>query len=113
MIRRPLWVATGVVIGVGGTLWAEQRVRRGLQQAAERLTPHQVAAGARDSARQLGARVRGALEEGRDERERAEAELWESLEHQPGPTGRSHAGAGRRGRSVRAGGGPGGDRARR
>ena len=80
MIRRPLWVATGVAIGVGGTLWAEQRVRRRLQQAADRLTPRHVADGARDSVRQLGARVRGAVEEGRDERDRTEAELWDGLD---------------------------------
>ena len=97
MIRRPLWVATGVVIGVGGTLWAEQRVRRGLQHAADRLAPEHIAAGARDSVRQLGARVRGAVEEGRDERDRTEAALWQSVDERP----------------VRAGGGQGSDRARR
>ncbi len=108
MIRRPLWVATGVVIGVGGTLWAEQRVRRGLQQAADRLTPQHVAAGARDTVRGLGTRVRGALEAGRDERDRTEAELWEGLEG-----GRPPAPPRGPGGPARAGARPGSARARR
>jgi len=108
VIRRPLWVATGVVIGVGGTLWAEQRVRRGLQQAADRLVPQRVAAGARDSVRGLGTRVRGALEAGRDERDRTEAELWEGLER-GGPAAAPRAS----GRAVRAEARPGSRRARR
>jgi len=108
VIRRPLWVATGVVIGVGGTLWAEQRVRRGLQQAADRLTPRHIAAGARDSVRGVGSRVRGALEAARDERARTEAELWEGLDRGAAP-----AAPGRSGRAVRTGARPGSARARR
>ena len=77
-------------------------MRRGSSRRPSGSLPTRWRPGPASSARQLGARVRGALEEGRDASGQREAELWESLEHQPLPTGRSHAGAGRRGRSVRA-----------
>jgi len=79
-VKRPFWVATGVVIGIGGTLWAEQRVRRGAAQLADALSAEQLAKGARRSAGAVGERMRGALEAGRQERARTERELWEGLE---------------------------------
>ncbi len=79
-MRRPFWVATGVVLGVGGTLWAEQRVKRGAQQLAERLSAEQLAATARRSAGSVGSRLRGALEAGLEERARREQELWDELD---------------------------------
>jgi hypothetical protein len=78
-MRRPTWLAAGVVLGVGGTLWAEQRLRRRVRQAVQRLSPEQVAGGAVDSVRQLGDRVRVAVETGRQERERRETELRDDL----------------------------------
>lgn len=86
-MRRPVWLAAGVVIGVGGTLWAEQRVRR----AVDRLTPQSMAGEARRSARQLGERVQSAVAAGREARERREDELWASMGGRPddepaGPT---------------------------
>jgi hypothetical protein len=108
-MRRPVWLAAGVALGVGGTLWAERRVRT----AVARLTPEQVAAGARDSVRQLGGRVRSAVEAGREARSAREEELWEELAHRAGAPG----GAGGNGRAhrtrqaaragVRGGGGEG------
>jgi len=70
---------------VGGTLWAEQRVRRAARLAAGRLAPEQVAAGARESVRQMGDRVRSAVDAGREARASREAELWEELDARTGP----------------------------
>ncbi|MGO9455480.1 MAG: hypothetical protein ACLP62_00330, partial [Acidimicrobiales bacterium] len=76
MMRRPVWLAAGMALGVGGTLWAEQRVRRAARRAAGRLAPEQVVAGARQSVRQVGDRVRSAVDAGREARATREAELW-------------------------------------
>jgi len=79
-MKRPMWMGAGVILGVGGTLWAERRVRRGVQQVVAKVSPDSVAAGARDSARQLGERMRAAVDAGRKERARREQELWEQIE---------------------------------
>jgi hypothetical protein len=78
-MRRTFWLATGAALGVGGTLWAEQRVRRSVQQAADRLAPQQLAAGARTTVRQASERLRLAIEAAREERARREDELWGDL----------------------------------
>lgn len=112
-MRRPMWLAAGVALGVGGTLWAEQRVRRGVRQAVAKLSPDQVAAGARDSVRQLGDRVRVAVDAGREERARREDELWEELEGWQSPSpGRAPA-SGRAGVPRRTAGGVQGSRGQR
>lgn len=80
MIRRPLWLGAGVALGVGGTLWAEQQVRRRVRRVSAALTPAGASDEVRRSARAAGARVRAAVEEGRLERRRREAELWAELE---------------------------------
>ena len=79
MMRRPVWLAAGVALGVGGTLWAEQRVRRTLRRAAQRLTPEHAAFQAKERAARTGQRLRAAVEEGRSTRARREAELWVEL----------------------------------
>ena len=76
---KPRWLAAGVVVGVGGTVWAEQRVRRRVRRVVDRLTPTQVVDEAAGAAREVGARVRVAVATGRDERARREAELWGRL----------------------------------
>ncbi len=78
-MRRPVWLAAGVVVGVGGTLWAEKRVRRVVRQATERLSPEHVAGGAVDAVRQVPGRVREAVEAGRRVRAAREEELWADL----------------------------------
>ena len=83
MMKRPFWFAVGAVAGVAGTVWAEQRVRRTVEQAVARLTPNNMANEAVGSVRQLGDRVRAAVEVGRQERDRREAELWEELDAGP------------------------------
>jgi hypothetical protein len=73
MMKRPFWFGTGLAAGVAGTLWAEQRIRR---QVA-RLSPNHVA---NEAVRQIGGRVRSAVDAGRQERDRREAELWAELD---------------------------------
>lgn len=80
MIRRPLWLGAGVAIGVGGTLWAEQQVRRRVRRLAVALTPAGAADEVRRTAQLAGDRVRSAVDEARLERRRREAELWADLE---------------------------------
>ncbi|HEX4082906.1 MAG TPA: hypothetical protein VHX40_08070 [Acidimicrobiales bacterium] len=77
MMKRPFWFGTGLAAGVAGTLWAEQRIRR--QMA--RLTPNYVA---NQAVRQIGDRVRSAVDAGRQERDRREAELWAELDRRTG-----------------------------
>lgn len=79
MIRRPLWLAAGVAVGVGGTLWAERRVRR----AVDRLAPESVAVEAGRSVRRLGDRVQAAVAAGREAHDRREEELWSELGGRP------------------------------
>jgi len=80
-MRRPLWLAGGVAVGVAGTLWAERRVRA----LAERLSPDHLGAEAVESVRTAGWRVVDAIAAGRDARARREAELWAEMESRPAP----------------------------
>ncbi len=84
-MRRPVWMAAGVALGVGGTLWAERRVRRAVRQVGDRLAPSNAAAGARALAGGAGHRLREAVEVGRDERARRERELWLQLDDDAAP----------------------------
>ncbi len=70
----------GVAVGVGGTLWAEQRVRRTVAQAVERLTPEHLAGEALSTVKAAGHRVRAAVDAGRDEKGRHEEQLWAEYE---------------------------------
>ncbi len=83
MPRRLFWLATGVAVGAGSSLWAERKVRRSVQQAAARLQPDAVVVEVGRSARQVagtaGDRVRDAVGAGRDEMQRREEELWSEL----------------------------------
>jgi len=104
VIRRPLWLATGVVVGVGGTLWTQQRVRKVIDQAQARLSPEHVVRGAARSAQGIPARVRAANAAAAQERRRRERELRERFAYPTGGdaapdlavVGRPGAAAGRR-----------------
>jgi hypothetical protein len=82
-MKRPLWLAAGVALGVGGTLWAEQRVRRGVQRVTTALTPEHLVDGARTRVQGAGTRVRTAIDTGRREQARTADELWRDLETRP------------------------------
>ncbi|HVC14570.1 MAG TPA: hypothetical protein VND62_06895 [Acidimicrobiales bacterium] len=88
MIRRPMWFGTGVALGVAGTLWVEQRVRRRVRRAVERLSPAFAGSEAVRAVRGTGARVKDAVEVARTERHRHESELWRRIGEVP--PGRRH-----------------------
>jgi hypothetical protein len=75
-VGRSTWLVAGVAVGIGGTLWAEQRVRRTVAQAVDRLTPEHLAGEAISSVKAAGNRVRAAVDVGRDEKGRHEEQLW-------------------------------------
>lgn len=79
MIRRPMWLGAGIVLGVGGTLWAERRVRRQVRRATELLSPSVAGSEAVQAARAMGGRLRDAVHVARTERRRREAELWRRI----------------------------------
>ncbi len=60
-MKRPVWLITGVALGVGGTLWAEQRVKKTIKRTLDRFTPESIGNGAIDSVRSLNERVKGAV----------------------------------------------------
>jgi hypothetical protein len=101
-MRRPVWLAAGVAIGVGGTLWAEQRVRRSIRRVADRLRPQGLIGHARGRGDAARARVRAAIDAGRDERQAREEELWRELDGGPLPhtTPRGRTAPGRHGRRT-------------
>jgi hypothetical protein len=82
-MRRPIWLGAGIALGVGGTLWAEQRVRRRVRRAVEALSPAVAGNEALRAAREMGDRVRDAVDVARAERRRHEAELWRRMGEVP------------------------------
>ncbi len=93
MMRRPMWLGAGIVLGVGGTLWTEQRVRRRVRRAVARLSPAVAGSDAAHAAREMKGRLGDALDAARAERRRCETELWSRLGEAP-PT-RHHGAASR------------------
>lgn len=71
MLKRVRWIGTGAVLGAGGSIWAQQALRRRVR----RLRPDSLARRAVEGARTLGADVGGALGEGRQAMREREAEL--------------------------------------
>jgi len=93
MIRRPLWFGAGLAAGVAGTVWAERRVRRQFRRAVDVISPSKAGQEAMRTAREASARLQTALDAGRNERRRREAELWRKLdETSRGPSARPVAG---------------------
>jgi hypothetical protein len=79
VIRRPLWLATGAALGVGGTLWA----RRRLERLSNRMRPTALSAELAsmvDRTRRVASdRVRDAVETGRTEAHRRQDDLRRDL----------------------------------
>jgi hypothetical protein len=82
-MRRPIWLGAGIALGVGGTLWAEQRVRRHVRRAVDLLSPVVAGNEAMQSVREMGVRVRDAVDVARAERRRHESELWRRMGEVP------------------------------
>jgi hypothetical protein len=86
MMRRARWLATGVALGAGGTIWAKRRL--GALQG--RLEPGRVAGDFADATRD---RVRAAVGVGRERAQRRESEIRAGLENRRDPTRREGAGS--------------------
>jgi hypothetical protein len=80
VFKRLFWLCVGTVVGLGGSFWAQRRLR----QRIERYAPERVAQQVSSSARALGADVRAAAQEGRA----AMREREESLRAQFRPAAR-------------------------
>lgn len=74
-MRRVFWLAAGLGVGVTAAVMVSRWMRR--QQ--ERLSPANIGAQLGDTARDLGALLRSALDEGREEMRRVEAEIRSSM----------------------------------
>ncbi|MDA8359526.1 MAG: hypothetical protein M0Z95_25210 [Actinomycetota bacterium] len=79
-MKRPTWLAVGVVLGAGGALWAEARLRREVRRTVARFDRADVAGGVVRAAREGSAKVRDAVDAGRVAKARREAELWSTLD---------------------------------
>lgn len=71
MVRRVMWLGTGVVIGAGSSVWAMRRVQRSVR----RLAPDHVVREAVTGARQVLDRVSDAAREGAAAMRQREEEL--------------------------------------
>ncbi len=71
MLRRVRWLGAGLVLGVGGSLWAERKVKA----VSARYRPSGLATTAASRARDVPSDVRAALREGREAMRQRESEL--------------------------------------
>lgn len=81
MFKRLFWLAVGVGLGFGLSIWTARAVRR----TAERYTPESVAGRVAGSLRDLRRELREAVREGRAAMADKEAELRTQLERRPPP----------------------------
>ena len=95
MIKRPFWLAVGAALGVGGTLWAEQRVRREVRRAVDAVTPLGTGAGWAAAAKEAQGRVQAAARSAATSSRQQEQELWDRFDRRratrrgPGPARRA------------------------
>jgi hypothetical protein len=71
MIKRVRWMGAGLAVGVGGSLWAQRKVKSVLA----RYTPAGLGGGAVNRVKVLPGEVKAALREGRSAMHEREAEL--------------------------------------
>jgi len=97
-MRRLFWMGVGAAAGATGTLWAQRRVRAGLDE----LDAGQVVAVAGRGARSLGRTLAAAVAEGRSGMAEREMELRRQMEGtgqvldlRPGGSARGTAGSAR------------------
>jgi hypothetical protein len=79
VIRRPLWLAVGAALGVGGTVWTRRRVERLSQRVRPTAVATEVASIVERTRRGASERVRDALDTGRAEAQRQQDALWSDL----------------------------------
>jgi hypothetical protein len=79
MIRRPLWLATGAALGVGGTLWTRRRLDRLARRVRPTAVATEVVSIVERTRRGAVERVRDAVDTGRTEAQRRRDDLWQDL----------------------------------
>lgn len=73
MLKRARWLATGVALGAGGTIWAKRR----LGELQDKVEPVRIAGGVAEAA---AGRVKAAVGVGRAQAQRRESEIRRNLE---------------------------------
>lgn len=76
MFKRLFWLAVGVGLGFGLSIWAAKAMKR----TAERYTPESIAGRLADGLREMGRELRLAVQEGREAMAEREAELRGEVE---------------------------------
>ncbi len=71
MIKRVKWMGAGLAVGVGGSLWAQRKVKT----VVARYTPAGLGNGAVNRVKVIPGEVKAALREGRSAMQEREAEL--------------------------------------
>jgi hypothetical protein len=84
VIRRPLWLAAGAALGVGGSIWTRRRIDRLSRRVRPNAMAGELVSIVERSRRGAVDRVRDALDTGRTEAQRRQDELW----HDVGSRGR-------------------------
>ena len=79
MIRRPLWLAAGAALGVGGTVWTRRRVEQLSRRVRPTAVATEVASIVERTRRGAADRVRDAVDTGRSEAQRRADGLWQDL----------------------------------
>lgn len=79
MFKRVRWIGMGAMLGAGGSIYAQLKMRR----TAQRYLPPEVGARVADRARRLGQEVQEAVAEGRQAMAEREAELRAIVETRP------------------------------
>ena len=82
-MRRPLWLAAGAALGVGGTVWARRRLDRLSRRVRPGAVAGELVSRAERTRRGAAYRVRDALDTGRNEARRREDDLWRDLPSGP------------------------------
>jgi len=80
VIRRPLWLAAGAALGVGGTMWTRRRLERLSRRVRPTALSGEIASIVDRTRRGAADRVRDALDTGRTEALRREDDLWHDLD---------------------------------
>ncbi|HXQ90869.1 MAG TPA: hypothetical protein VN768_04860 [Acidimicrobiales bacterium] len=84
MIRRPLWLAAGAVLGAGGTLWTRRRLERLSRRVRPTAVAGEVVSMVDRTRRNAADKVRDALDTGRSDAQRRQDELWRDLARRGG-----------------------------
>ena len=80
MMRRPLWLAAGMALGAGGTLWTRRRLERLARRIESGTVGADLASLADRSAQAAAHRVRAAVDAGRAAARRREDDLRRELD---------------------------------